>query len=190
MWSFGTTMTMANDRDPNREPRASSPRDTIAPPQTNIRPDTRSPILSQRSLRQLGLFFAGAGFLSLATLVTRRAVVRKQRATIPRFYQPSNGPVSKIDSDGSFIAVEALGLATLNVISFGIMATGGLAWAFDISNIGDLRQLARKSIGGEGGGRTDEEAERDVEEWVAKVLLRRDDIDKEKATKPPFHKGE
>lgn len=127
-------------------------------------------------MSQLGLFAAGATFMVLSTIITRRAVARKLRITRPHFYNQSNGPVSKIDSDGSFIAVEALGLATLNVIGFGIMLTGGIAWGFDISGIDDMRRMARKQFG-PSGAKTDEEAEREVEEWVAKVLGRKDQIE-------------
>lgn len=188
MWSFGTTMTMADDKRSGTAPGASSASpapEASAPSQqplasetsdnavTQFPPRTLSPLTSQRSLQQLGLFAAGATFMALSTLVTRRAVARKLRITRPQFYNQSNRPVTKIDSDGSFIAVEALGLATLNVIGFGIMLTGGIAWAFDISGIEDLRSLARRQFGPTG-ARTDEEAEREVEEWVAKVLLRKD----------------
>ncbi|KAF2962718.1 hypothetical protein GQX73_g10857 [Xylaria multiplex] len=182
MWSFGTTMTMPKDSE-------SAPKTTSQPPQhsrpdpitqtattvpsSSPLPETQPSILSQRSLKQLGLFFAGAGFLSLATLITRRSVARKHMATLPKFYTQSNRPVNKIGSDSSLIALEALNLATLNVVGFAIMMTGGLSWAFDISNIDDLRKKARKHIG-PSGGRTDEEAEREVEEWVAKVLLRKE----------------
>ncbi|KAH8661905.1 hypothetical protein BX600DRAFT_437340 [Xylariales sp. PMI_506] len=140
------------------------------------RPDTKSPILSQRSLKQLSLFFAGAGFLALSTLVTRRSIARKRIVTIPKFYQPSNLPSAKMESDRSLIAVEALSLATLNVCGFGIMATGGLSWAFDISTVAELRYLARRNI--KNGGQLDEEAEREVEEWVAKVLGGRQELQK------------
>ena len=197
MWSFGTTMTMAHDdkKAPAAPPKSSSPQppgspsnaenkeqnqnegqiqSQISTAQPNITPQdvstrTRPPIFSERSLRQLGLFFAGAGFLSLSTLITRRSIARKRRATIPSFYHPSNRSVDKRGSDSSLIALEALNLATLNVMGFGIMCTGGLAWAFDISNVDDLRKRARGHIGPPG-GYTDEEAEREVEEWVAKVL--------------------
>ncbi|OTB17147.1 hypothetical protein K445DRAFT_42784, partial [Daldinia sp. EC12] len=125
-----------------------------------------------RSLRQLGLFFAGAGFLTLSTIITRRAITRKRLATIPKFYHQSNQQVSKMESDSSLIALEALNLATLNVMGFGIMMTGGIAWAFDISSVDDLRTMARRHYGATG-ARTDEEAEREIEEWVAKVLLGR-----------------
>jgi hypothetical protein len=129
-------------------------------------------------MKQLGLFFAGAGFLTLSTFITRRSVAKKLRATAPKFYVQSNRPVNKMDGDSSLIALEALNLATLNVVGFAIMMTGGVSWAFDLSNIDDLRARARKHIG-PGGGRTDEEAEREVEEWVAKVLLRKEKHEQE-----------
>ncbi|KAK8074917.1 hypothetical protein PG997_009580 [Apiospora hydei] len=189
---------MANDRDSKSEslptataPTAPAPTSTPTStanatniPETNAslqvastRPDTRTPIFSQRSMKQLGLFFGGAVFLSLSTLITRRAVARKLRVTQPRFFIPSNKPANKLDGDNSLIAVEALGLATLNVFGFGIMATGGLSWAFDVSTVAELRGMARKTLG-EDGSRTDEEAEREVEEWVAKVLFKKDGNDK------------
>lgn len=153
----------------------------IPPVQAQILPETRPSVLSQRSLKQLGLFWAGAGFLSLATLITRRSVARKTLSTIPKFYTPSNRPVTTIGSDSSLIALEALNLATLNVVGFAVMMTGGFSWALDVSNIDDLRQMARKHIG-PAGGRTDEEAEREVEEWVAKVLLRKEKREEAAAT--------
>ncbi|KAI5922309.1 hypothetical protein F4810DRAFT_291794 [Camillea tinctor] len=172
MWSFGTTMTMAKD-----EPSAAKPSPTTPLPLDQEPP--RPSVFSQRSLKQLSIFFAGAGFLSLSTLITRRAIVRKRIATIPKFYTQSNMPVHKMDSDGPFMAMEALNLATLNIVSFAIMATGGVGWAFDISNIDDLRRKARRHIG-PAGGKTDEEAEREIEEWVAKVILRSQEKEKGK----------
>ncbi|KAI0509237.1 hypothetical protein F5B22DRAFT_367568 [Xylaria bambusicola] len=204
MWSFGTTMTMPKDSEsaskaplqPHSQPPQPLQLDAIAqtPAAAAASPlqEPRSSILSQRSLKQLGLFFAGAGFLSLATLITRRSIVRKRIATIPKFYTQSNRPVDKIGSDSSLIALEALNLATLNVLGFGIMMTGGISWAFDISSIDDLRTMARKHIG-PSGGRTDEEAEREVEEWVAKVLLRKEKQEQAAAdpmVTPPKSKGD
>ncbi|KAI1380011.1 hypothetical protein F4677DRAFT_301718 [Hypoxylon crocopeplum] len=193
MWSFGTTMTMAKDREPSpasaSQAQPTQPSQPSQPAQslqaTIPPPEPLSPILSQRSLKQLGMFFSGAGFLALSTLITRRAVARKHRLTVPKFYQPSNRAANKIDSDGGLIALEALNLATLNVMGFGIMLTGGLAWAFDISSVDDLRRMARRHIG-PAGGQTDEEAERQVEEWVARVLLRKDQkAQKEQETQSP-----
>ncbi|KAI0389420.1 hypothetical protein F5Y17DRAFT_124055 [Xylariaceae sp. FL0594] len=193
MWSFGTTMTMPKDHEsatatatasasnPSSQsqsqsqpiPRQSEP---IAQPHQTLPPrdPSSTSILSPRSLRQLGLFFAGAGFLSLATLVTRRSVARKTLATIPRFFVPSNRAPPALSGDSSAIALEALSLATLNVMGFGIMMTGGLAWAFDVSSFEDIRRRTRGHLAASADGATrDEEAERELEEWVAKILSRR-----------------
>lgn len=133
----------------------------------------------RRTAKQLGLFFAGAGFLTASALISRRAVARRMVDSYPKFYQPSHygprppprAPTDK--GEDQLVAVEALGLATLNVFSFGIMMTGGLMFAFDISNLEDLRRRARKQIYG-GNGVVDEAADQQVEEWIADVLSRRD----------------
>lgn len=133
----------------------------------------------RRGAKQLGLFFAGAGFLTASALISRRAVSRKMIDSIPKFYQPSHhgprppprGPKEK--SEDQLVAVEALGLATLNVFSFGVMMTGGLMFAFDISNVEELRRKARRSLYGTNGV-VDEAAEQQVEEWIADVLSRKD----------------
>ncbi|RYO83930.1 hypothetical protein DL764_009394 [Monosporascus ibericus] len=183
MWSFGTTMTIAKEDDSSKtspHPAAQPAVQSAAQPRPEHSVPAASPvtgqetyphpsIFSQRSMKQLGLFFAGAGFLSLSVLATRRAITRKRLATIPKFYHPSNGPVNTANSDSSLIALEALNLATLNVMGFGIMCTGGIAWAFDLSSLDDLRGMARRHIG-PSGGHVDEEAEREVAEWMAKML--------------------
>ncbi|KAI2632881.1 hypothetical protein GGS21DRAFT_521795 [Xylaria nigripes] len=179
MWSFGTTMTLPKDREsamntPPQSHPAPMSQLPVASPSPSRQQTSPPPIISQRSLKQLGMFFAGAGFLSLAVLITRRSIVRRNKITIPKFFVPSNRPVDKLNSDGPLMALEALNLATVNVVGFGIMMTGGVSWAFDISSIDDLRRMARKHVG-PSGGRTDEEAEREVEEWVAKILGRKED---------------
>lgn len=133
----------------------------------------------RRSAKQLGLFFAGAAFLAGSALISRRAVARKMTDAYPKLFQPSHhgprapprNPTEK--SEDTLVAVEALGLATLNVFSFGIMMTGGLMYAFDISNVEDLRHKARRSLYG-ADGVVDEAAEQQVEDWIADVLSRRD----------------
>ncbi|KAM0322709.1 hypothetical protein ACHAQA_009300 [Verticillium albo-atrum] len=153
----------------------SSPSSSASTPTSVARP---SPIhvdngpFSSRGLKQLGLFFAGAGFLVCSTLITKRAVTRKQLAAFPKFYQPSHAAAGKQENpEGSLIALEALNLATINVFSFAVMATGGVAWAFDISSVSDLRDKARATIRGEA-GKTDEAAEREFEEWATRVLTK------------------
>lgn len=133
----------------------------------------------RRNIKQLGLFFAGATFLTASVFISRRAVNRKMIASYPQLFQPSHhgpkppprGPKEK--GDDQLVAVEALGLATLNVLSFGVMATGGLMFAFDISNVEELRQKARSSLYGPNGV-VDEAAEQQVEDWIVDVLSRRD----------------
>lgn len=67
------------------------------------------------------------------------------------------------------IAFEALKLATLGTMSFGIMGVGGLSWAFDITNLEELQTKARRSMYGKQ-GKVDEDAEKEVAEWLAKML--------------------
>ncbi|PQE19008.1 C6 zinc finger domain protein [Rutstroemia sp. NJR-2017a WRK4] len=139
------------------------------PPATEAQP-TKSSLFSPRSQRQFGLFAAGACFFALSTAITRRSLVRKYRMTVPRFYSP-NTTVREVD--GGMEALEALSIATINVFSLSMMATGGLLWAFDISNVDDMRRKVRRNMGLEG-GQQDAEAEKQIEEWLATVLSRMD----------------
>jgi len=135
-------------------------------------PHVRSSIFSKRSRDQLGIFLGGAGFLMISVLVSRRAVAKHMKAARMRYFQPNNLQGRKgtqADPKDPLIPIEALGLATLNVMSFGMMAAGGTAWALDISSIDDIRRMARRSIYGPA-GRLDEDAEKQVAEWVANTL--------------------
>lgn len=130
-------------------------------------PESRSPLFSQRSRRQLGLFFAGAGFFAVASVITRRSLVRRYKATVPKFYQPSN--VARSDVNGAMEAFEALNIATINVVSVGLMLGGGVLYAFDISTLEDMRRKVRASIGVDG-SQVDQDGEKQIEEWIAKTL--------------------
>jgi hypothetical protein len=140
-------------------------------PELSTKAEQRSSFFSQRSMRQLGLFAAGAGFLAISTAVTRRSLVRKYKASIPRFYQPSNRP--NIEVNGAMEAFEALNIATINVLSAGMMVSGGLLWAFDIASLDDMRSKVRKSMGADGSSE-DQAAEEELEEWFASVLSRKE----------------
>ena len=89
------------------------------------------------------LFLAGSTFFAFSALITRRAVVRRYRATVPRFYAPSNCHPSE-NINGRLEAWKALSFATMNLASFMIMMTGGTLWAFDISSMDDLRRKVPK----------------------------------------------
>jgi hypothetical protein len=59
---------------------------------------------------------------------------------MPKFYS-SNRHLVKVGAEGrSFLAAQALGLATLNVMSFGVFLVGGISWAYDLSSIEELQQ--------------------------------------------------
>ncbi|EAA35011.1 hypothetical protein GE21DRAFT_242 [Neurospora crassa] len=142
------------------------------------------PIFSERSLKQLGLFFGGATFFALSVAVSRRAVARHLKASKMEIFAPNMiagmarpGNINSKAPRDPMVAVEALNLATLNVISFATMAAGGTCWAFDLLSVEDLRRKARRTLYGGTEANLDEEAEREVAEWVAKTL----GIDLEKA---------
>jgi hypothetical protein len=139
-----------------------------------------SSAFSKRSMRQLGLFIGGAAFVGLSTVITRRSLVRRYKSTIPTFYQQSNRPNVKVD--GPMEAFEALSIATVNVLSFSMMFTGGLLWAFDISSLDDMRRKLRGGLGINGDGR-ENAAEEEMEEWLATVLSRKEQKEKEKDRK-------
>jgi hypothetical protein len=117
------------------------------------------------------LFAAGAGFLAISTAITRRSLVRKYKASIPRFYQPSNRP--NIEVNGALEAFEALNIATIHVLSGAMMVSGGLLWAFDIASLDDMRARVRKAMDVDGSVE-DKAAEEELEEWFASVLARKE----------------
>ncbi|KAK5240225.1 hypothetical protein LTR16_010951, partial [Cryomyces antarcticus] len=94
----------------------------------------------------------------------------------PNFYAPSNRPAP--DVNGAIEAFEALNLATINVVSFGMMMTGGLLWSYDISSLEDLRRKVRGGLGVDGSGKSERDAEEEMEEWLATVLARKEDKEK------------
>ncbi|TVY94461.1 Altered inheritance of mitochondria protein [Lachnellula willkommii] len=134
-------------------------------------PESRSSFFSQRSRRQLGLFFAGAGFFAVSMAITRRSLVRRYKATIPKFYQPNNRPGFEVN--GAMEAFEALNIATINVLSVSMMVSGGFLWALDISSLDDMRRKVRINMGMDA-SREDSEAEEEIEEMIATILARKE----------------
>lgn len=84
-------------------------------------------------------------------------------------------------------ALEALNIATINVLSLGMMTVGGLLYAFDISSVEDLRRNVQRSLGVDG-IRTDQEAEEEIEELFNSILDRK--LRKEKRGKETKGKEE
>lgn len=72
-------------------------------------------------------------------------------------------------------AVEALNIATVNVLSVAMMATGGTLWYLDINSMTDARRFLRGGMGVDGTGRSEKEAEEEFEEWMATTLARKEE---------------
>lgn len=82
-------------------------------------------------------------------------------------------------------AFEALNLATINVFSFGMLTTGAVMYALDVNGLEDMRRMMRGGLEGTATGKSDEELENEVTEWVASVLGDRFEkqLEKERAKK-------
>ncbi|CAG8023999.1 unnamed protein product [Penicillium salamii] len=144
------------------QPQAPPKEQELLPHQT-----PRPPLGSNTNIK---LLFGGMTFFALSILVTRRAFNKKRIACIPPFYTSS--VYHQPHSNSAMDAFEALNLATLNVISFGLMAGGAAGYALNINNIDDMRKFVRAGLrgGSDTPVKSDEELEEEVTEWVSKVL--------------------
>ena len=76
--------------------------------------------------------------------------------------------------NGALEAIEALNVATINVLSVAMMAVGGGLWALDINSLEEGRVKMRRAMGVEVYGKTEEEASDEIEEWIANTLARKE----------------
>ncbi|KAF2163117.1 hypothetical protein M409DRAFT_57786 [Zasmidium cellare ATCC 36951] len=144
---------------------------------------------AHRARRQNALLFGGLAFTFLSAFITRRSLTRKQHITAlyPHLSKTTKGsPVPKLEvphfttsnnqakAEGGLDAVEALFLATINVGAIFMAGTGAVMKFFDIADIEDVRELVKKGTGQDlyGG---DAEADKEMEEWVAGVLAKKDE---------------
>ncbi|ODA78570.1 hypothetical protein RJ55_05952 [Drechmeria coniospora] len=139
---------------------------------TSATSSTASYSPATRRLHQLGLFFAGASFLAASIAVARRSVIRRKIEALPAFhtsnrlaFKPGHGDDG---ADRVLLASHALGLATLNVMSFGVMLTGGIAWGWDLCSVAELRERTQAAL--QRPGNEDPEAEREMEEMMKSLL--------------------
>src|ERR1700761_338872 len=93
-----------------------------------------------RARRQDGLFFGGVAFTLLSLFITRRALAKKNLAL-------AANPDAAIKVDGPLEAVQALGLATLNVFAFAMAGVGAAMKYFDFADVEDLREGYRRALG-------------------------------------------
>ncbi|KAF3390394.1 hypothetical protein F1880_009104 [Penicillium rolfsii] len=177
----------SNPDAPTQAQKPSESDQNASSPPASPQPLSQQPQLIQQSTSpdrtNLKLFAGGIAFFALSVYITRRANIRKRLACIPPFY--SSSIYFKPDVNGAMEAFEALNLATINVISFSMMATGGVMCALNVNGLEDMRRLMRGSLEGVAAGKSDEELEKDVAEWVSSVLGDRFDkqLEKEKAKK-------
>jgi exopolyphosphatase/pppGpp-phosphohydrolase len=128
------------------------------------------------------VFGAGVAFFALAMLITRRSFARKRLQAHPAFYTdaPTNVARQAAKTSGPMEAMEALNIATVNVLSVALMASGAAMWYMDINSMSDARRALRGGLGVDGTGRDEMQAEEEFEEWMATVLSRRDSKEKNK----------
>ena len=142
------------------------------------------------------IFGAGIAFFAFSMLITRRSFARKRLQAHPAFYTdgPANVARQAVKTSGAMEALEALNIATINVLSVALMAGGGAMWYLDINSMADARRLLRGGLGVDGTGRDETQAEEEFEEWMATVLARRDSKEKTKddasATKRVNERGQ
>ncbi|PGH00048.1 hypothetical protein AJ79_08319 [Helicocarpus griseus UAMH5409] len=117
------------------------------------------------------LLVGGTAFLFLSTLITRRALARKRLQAIPPKY--TSAPYHKPPVNGALEALEALNLATINVASVAMIGVGMGMRAFEIETLDDLRRKVRGGLGVDGSGRSEQDVEEELEEWVVSVLDRK-----------------
>jgi len=131
----------------------------------------------------LKLFLGGIAFSTFTVFITRRASIRKRIACNPPYYSSSVYHQPKVN--GAMEAFEALNLATVNVMSFGMLTAGGAMYALDVNGVEDMRRIMRGGLEGAARGKSDEELENDIQEWVVSVLGNRVEkqLEKERAKK-------
>jgi hypothetical protein len=117
--------------------------------------------------------------MAASVAVSRRAVLRKQVESFPKFYASNRTPARLDPADRSLLAVQAFGLATLNVMSFAVFITGGLSWAFDLSSVSELRQRTRAALSKP--GLVNPEDEKELEAMMDSLMTK---LGMEKPVKP------
>lgn len=145
------------------------PSDIVEEVNERLQPEPRIDA-AHRARRQNALLFGGLAFTVLSAIVTRRALARKRIAT-PSSFTPSNATPPKVD--GGIEAIEALGVATLNVFSVAMLASGALMKIYDVADLEDMREAVRAGVGYDVYG-GDSKADKELEAWVADVLSRKD----------------
>lgn len=125
---------------------------------------------------------AGLAFLGFSVLITRRSLARRRLAARAAFYNdaPAHNAEQSRKVSGALEAVEALNIATVNVLSLAMIGVGGTLWYLDINDLSDARKMIRGGLGVDGTGKSEEEANEEIEEVIASILARKDAKDHKK----------
>lgn len=130
----------------------------------------------------LKLLVGGVTFFAMSLFVTRRALRKRFIAGIPPYY--TSATYHRPEANGALDAFEALTLATMNVMSFGMVSAGVVLYKFDVNSLEDARGVMRRAYAARGGGvgpgaaggdgtgnaKEDELAEEEIEAWVVKTF--------------------
>lgn len=167
------------------EQAATIPKDELQ--QSPIKPNIPTRVNdATRARRQNALLYGGAAFLGLSIFVTRRALIRKKLAAYPNLVKTQGGN-AKIDvptftnsnvsprAEGGLDAAEALFLATLNTFSLFMFGTGAFMKYNNIGDVEDLRDWVRQGVGYDVYA-GDTEADKEIEQWMAEILSRKDGV--------------
>ncbi|OAX83644.1 hypothetical protein ACJ72_01993 [Emergomyces africanus] len=122
------------------------------------------------------LLLGGTAFLILSSIITRRALLRKRISSLPPTY--TSAPFHQPPVNGALEALEALNIATINVASVAMIGVGAGMYAFDINTMEDLRRKVRGGLGIDGTGRSEQDVEEELEEWVVSVMGRKAEKEK------------
>ncbi|KAM5463493.1 hypothetical protein MauCBS54593_007487 [Microsporum audouinii] len=117
------------------------------------------------------LLIGGSAFFVLSAFITRRSLNRRRLASMPQFYTTASHHKPKVSAP--LEALEALNLATLNVLALAILGVGAGMKAVGFETLDELRRIVRGGLGADGTGRTEQQVEEDMEEWVVSVLNRK-----------------
>ncbi|GAD92374.1 hypothetical protein ANI_1_3216024 [Paecilomyces variotii No. 5] len=154
-----------SSNDQNNEPSSSSPHSASSLALTN----------TSRVPTNVRILFGGLSFFLLSTVVTKRALHRRFSAMIPPYYTSS--VYHKPNVNGALEALDAFSIATVNVLSLGMVGTGMTMYALDVNNPEDMRRYMRRKfnlgaddVAGVGQGTTDNETDKEIEGWLQNAL--------------------
>ncbi|KAI5309662.1 hypothetical protein KEM55_002711 [Ascosphaera atra] len=173
-WAFWKSAPKEQQPAPVSEASQSpSPAQAAEAAQAQLPPTPTAPTSRLGLSASQKLIIGGTAFFALSVLVTKRTFARQRAAVVPPFYTTSI--YHKPQFNGAKEAFEAFNVATVNVLSLGMLGLGGVMYAMDINSMEDARRVIRGGLGTKNIPRTDEEVEEELQIWLANVLKKQQD---------------